>query len=292
LSRQAFWDYYRGKIRTKKGGWRIGRAIYNHGYSMMDDLVGKKSYFQVLVLNATGRLPERRIADWLEALFICLSWSDPRIWCNQLGSLGGTMRATPPASIAAGILAADSRMYASGVIPACCRFIRKAREMQLAGASVADIVAGELSQKSGIFQHSKPVISGYARPIATGDERVVAMRRVGQDLGFEPGPHELLALAIHDELYQHYSEGINVAGYCVAVLCDLGFSDKEQYLLFSTWVHSGIHACYAEAAERPAEAFLPLRCDDIEYCGVSPRPLTNSDKKRPRRKPGSSSKTG
>jgi citrate synthase len=34
---------------------------------------------------------------------------------------------------------------------------------------------------------------------------------------------------------------------------------------------SGVTACYVDAVERPAETFLPLRCDDIDYQGPPPR---------------------
>ena len=54
------WDKNRKTIHSRKGGWKIGDAIYSHGYSLMDDLVGEVSYFQVLVLNITGKLPSQQ----------------------------------------------------------------------------------------------------------------------------------------------------------------------------------------------------------------------------------------
>ncbi len=63
----TFWDERRRITRSHED---------DHGYSVMDDLVGKKSYFQVLVLNAAGRMPERRLADWIEAAFNCFSCRD------------------------------------------------------------------------------------------------------------------------------------------------------------------------------------------------------------------------
>ena len=45
-----FLDQRRGKIFSKAGGWFPGKGVFNHGYSMLDDLVGEKSYFQILVL--------------------------------------------------------------------------------------------------------------------------------------------------------------------------------------------------------------------------------------------------
>lgn len=266
----AFWDARRGVFRTRKGGWVIGEAVYNHGYSMMDDLVGRHSFFQVLVLNVTGRLPERRLADWLEASFICLSWPDPRIWCNQIGALAGTARATPVAAVAAGCLAADSRLYGPGVLEAATAFIVGARQRQDEGWTAERIVAEALAGSAG---SGKPVIVGYARPIATGDERVEAMVRVAHDLGFEDGPHLALAWALDAVLRHGHGEGINLAGYVAAFMADQCYDAKQIYRIHSAWVNSGVHACYAEAGDRAPETFLPMRCEDIEYRGTPPRRL-------------------
>ncbi len=265
------WDEARGVIRSRKGGWVIGEAVYNHGYSMMEELVGQRSFFQVLVLNTVGRLPERRLAEWLEASFICLSWPDARIWCNQIGTLTGALRGSPVAAVAAGCLAADSRMYGPGVLEAAGRFIQQAQQRAAAGESAEQLVATALAAPRP--PGTRPVIVGYARPIARGDERVEAMERVGQALGFERGPHLDLALRLDTVLARDHAEGINLAGYVAAFLADQGFQPTEIYRLYSAWVMSGVQACYAEARERPAEGFLPLRCTDIHYQGPAPRPL-------------------
>lgn len=265
----SHWDNLHGKIRTKKGGWVIGEAVYNHGYSMLDDLVGRDSYFQVLFLNVTGRRPERKLADWLEALFICLSWPDSRIWCNQVGSLAGTMRSSPVAAISAGILASDARMYGPGVLLPGTRFIQDALQQQEQGKTACSIVEEYLSKE----RHKSPVIPGYVRPIASGDERIAAMERVGNELGFEKGKHLLLAFAIQEVMLEKYQEGMNVLGYAVAFLCDQGLNCNEIHRILAGWVSSGVHGCYAEAADNPPESFFPLRCDDMDYQGPPPRPV-------------------
>ncbi|MEW5786998.1 MAG: hypothetical protein AB1899_04000 [Pseudomonadota bacterium] len=266
----ACWDARRGIFHTRKGGWVIGEAVYNHGYSMMDDLVGHCSFFQVLLLNVTGRLPERRLADWLEATFICLSWPDPRIWCNQVGALAGSARTSPAAAVAAGCLAADSRLYGPGVLEAATAFIVAALDRQRAGWTAERIVADALARLPG---QGRPVLVGYARPIATGDERVAAMARVAHELGYPDGPHLQLAWSIDAVLGRDHDEGINLAGYVAAFLSDQGYQGHEIARIYSAWVNSGVHACYAEARDRPADTFLPMRCDDVEYCGIPPRPL-------------------
>jgi len=262
----SFWDKRRGRIFSSRGGWVIGEAVHNCGYSMMDDLVGKVSFMQLLMLNVTGRLPERRLADVTEAVFNCMSWPDARIWCNQIGSLAGTARASFVAGVCAGILANDSRMYGAGCLTRAVKFIVDALRKKKQGWSTEKIVAAQARQPG-----SKPVIVGYARPLATGDERVVVLKRLIAELGFPVGEHLALAYEVHDVFMAQYNESMNIAAFMAAFYSDHGLSIKDIYRLFSTFVMSGVHACYAEAADQPAGAFFPLQCSDLNYQGVKAR---------------------
>ncbi len=262
------WDELRGTIQSKKGGWLVGKGIFNHGYSMMDDLVGKVSYMQVVALNATGRLPERPVADWLDAIHICLSWPDPRIWCNQIGALGGAMRASVVASTTAGVLAADAKSYGIKPLIYGVRFIRAALLDFKRGLSVEEIIRNECAKHRG-----KPNIMGYARPLAKGDERIVAMERVQQELGLPSGEHLRLARQIEQSLLKNFDESMNINGYMSAFLSDLGYTDEEVYRIFAVLVTSGVTACYVDTRDKAPDAFLPLRCSDIEYTGKLVRPV-------------------
>ena len=234
----------------------------------MDELVGEKSYFQVMILNATGKLVDKNIALWLEAVFICLSWPDSRIWCNQIGALGGTLRSSIVASTGVGIIAGDSKLYGQKTMIAGVEFICQALSDRKKGLSVAEIVAKECKKHRG-----KPMIVGYARPIAKGDERVVALEKYSLKLGLAAGPHLQLAREIDQEMMKQFNESINVNGYCSAVMSDFGFSAQETYRISTLLIAGGIIACHTEAFECPAESFLPLRCDDIDYQGPTPRPV-------------------
>lgn len=262
------WDAQRGVIHSSNGGWQAGTGVFCHGYDMMGDLVGKASYFQVLTLNVLGFLPERRLADWLEAVYICLSWPDPRIWCNHIGALGGSARTSVVAASVAGALAADSSMYGSRPLLAGVGFIQRACAERQKGASVEALVANELKRHRG-----KVNITGYARPLASGDERVAALEEVTARLGFEVGKHLQLAYDIEAVLLRDFGESMNVCGFASAFLSDQGFSAEEIYRLSTLCVASGVTACYIDAREKPPDAFLPLRCDDIDYRGQSAREL-------------------
>lgn len=261
------WETYRGVIRSHKGGWRIGHSVQSHGYSLLDELVGEVSLMQVMIMNATGRLPERRLADWFEARQICLSWPDPRIWCNQIGALGGNLRASVAAATAAGIMASDSRSYGGprtsveGV-----RFIKHAMQLHQSGMSAGEIVEDASQRRNG-----KPGLMGYARPIAKGDERIPAMQRVTRQLGFHEGEHMQLAYAIDAVMQADYSEGMNINGYASAFFADQGLLDYEVGRISAVLVASGVTACYVDSVERPVESFYPLHCVDVDYTGPALR---------------------
>lgn len=260
------WDRNRGMIRTRQGGWFAGKGVFNHGYDMMHDLVGNVSYMQVIILNATGRLPERKFADWLEAAHICLSWPDPRIWCNHVGALAGTSGTSAVAAIAAGLLASDSKSYGPKTLIKGIDFIKQARAMQIEGHNIAEIVDTECNKHGG-----KPIIMGYARPLAKGDERIEAMERTACSLGFEMGEHLSLAYGIEKYLIQKFSEGMNMCGYLSAFFADHGYTPNEVYRILVCLTFSGITACYCETMDKPENTFLPMRCDDIDYQGKQPR---------------------
>ncbi|MDH3325379.1 MAG: hypothetical protein OEM38_01520 [Gammaproteobacteria bacterium] len=268
----AYWDNLRHKIFSKKGGWVIGKGVFSHGFDMMKDLVGSKTYMQVLILNATGRLPEKCVADWFEARHICLSWPDSRIWCNHIGALGGTAQTSPVAATAAGLLGADSYAYGgSQTAIKGMAFIRQALKDKSSGLSVREIVEAECKKFKG-----KPVIMGYARPIAKGDERIEAMERVGENLGFKVGKHLSLAYEIEQHLVKEFGEGMNINGFSSAFIADLGYTGEEVYRISATIVASGVTACYSDSKDKPANGFLPLQCADVEYSGKPDRKISDN----------------
>lgn len=273
----AYWDRLHNRIYSGNGGWIVGKGVFCHGFDMMKDLVGNKTYMQILILNATGKLPEKRVADWFEARQICLSWPDPRIWCNHIGALGGTAHASPVAATVAGILGADSHAYGgSQTAIHGMAFIQQALKQHKNGVTVKEIVQAECERYKG-----KPIIMGYARPIAKGDERIEAMERISTQLGFSVGEHLSLAYEIEKYLMEHFKEGMNINGYASAFMSDLGYTGEEAYRISALVVASGVTASYVDARDKPANSFLPLRCADIEYTGKADRNIKTTATVKP-----------
>ena len=265
------WDSSRNIIRSSKGGWLAGEGVFNHGYNMMNDFVGKISYMQVVVLNATGRLPERKMADFFDAGHICLSWPDPRIWCNHIGALAGSTRTSPVAATISGVLASDSRSYGAKPIKSGMEFIQSAYLQNKSGITVEDIIENECKKHGG-----KPYFMGYARPIAKGDERIEAMERTAKNLGLKIGKYLQLAYEIEKILIEKYNESMNINGYMSAFLSDHNFTPIEAYRIFSFVVASGVTACYIDSRDKAADLFLPLHCKDINYQGKASREVPDT----------------
>lgn len=264
----VFLNSQRQRILSKTGGWFPGKGVFTHGYSMMDDLIGQKSYCQILVLNATGRLIDRPLADWIEAIFGCMSWPDPRIWCNQIGALAGSAQTSVAAAAAMGALAAESRAYGPFTLIEGCNFIRSALQKYQQGMSAEEIVDEAIKASKG-----KVTIAGYKRPIAKGDERLEAMEFVTHKLKLREGKHLALAYEIEKVLLSRFDEGMNISGYICAFLSDYEFTAEEIYRIFAMVVTSGVTACYLDVLQQPTDSFLPLRCDDMDYQGIAPRAL-------------------
>lgn len=258
----AWWDAQRGRIRGRAGGWRVGDDVLAGGRRLDGEPFERTSYWQVVILNATGRLVVPAVARWFEGAAICLSWPDSRIWCNQVGALAGTARVPVGPGAAAGVLAADSRLYGGARSSRSGEsFIRGALALWRSGATVADIMA-RCPHRDG-----RPMAMGYVRPVDVPDERIEPMRRLQERLGLEIGPHQRLAFDIHRHLGETCGGGMNIGGFNCAFLADRDFSAEEVERIRCFSMVSGVVACQSDTADRRPGAYLPLRCDDVEYVG-------------------------
>lgn len=267
-----YWDQRRGKVYSRIGGWIGGGTVYCHGENLLTDRLGKYSYMQNLVFILTGRKIDEKLAAWMDAGFLGLSYPDPRIWCNQIAALAGTGKSSVVAATCAGVLATDSSMYGATPLRSGSEFIQAALKKKQTGMSAEEIVADEIRKSMGRVN-----IMGYARPVALSEERVVAMEQYAKVQGMERGEHLQLAFDIEAILLRDHGERMNFNGYMSAFVSDQGFTPEQALNVCAMVAATGVTACYVDNADRPAEAFMPLRCDDIDYQGVPPRAVPAVD---------------
>lgn len=266
-SEQSLWQRNRRHIRTHIGKWLAGEDVIVRGRSLFNEWVDELNFVQFNVLNVTGRLIDKRLSQWLETSLFFTAYPDARIWCNQLGALAGTQQTSPAAAYVLGCLAADSKAYGSKAQYLSVLAVQEMGRRYDAGETAVDIV--ESFAKSGGF----PMIPGFARPVRVSDERLQPARRLTLQLGFTPGMHMVMAEEVSQYLVDTYGLGMNAAGFCSAFLLDQQFSAEEIYRLRVADVASGVMACYVDQLEKPENSFLPLQCNDVNYCGPAKRSL-------------------
>jgi len=268
-----FWDNRRSKITSSIGGWQGGKDVVSHGHSLIHELLGNISYMQMIILNVTGRLVDKKLAKWFEGNFIGLSYPDSRIWCNQIGALAGTMRTSPVAATVAGILGTDSRAYGGSQTSRIgMEYIQQALNKFKQGASIQEIIS------QSPHKNKRPVINGFARPVKKKDERIEPYEKMTKKLGFEVGEHLSLAYKIGEHLEKEYGLGMNSGGYTCAFFADQCFNAEEVYQIKAIAASSGIMACFIDNISQPPDSFLPLRCEDVLYIGVAARELPKNKK--------------
>lgn len=263
----TFWDSRRNKITSSAGMWIGGRHVKVRNRDLFEELMGQKTYMQLLILNATGRMVNKNIADWIEVNFAGLSYPDARIWCNQIAAIAATSGTTIPAATIAGTLASDSRAYGPRTNVFSINFLKKAMEHKNKRRPLSEFIEAQPKL------HGRPDISGFARPVDREDERTGPYRRLMAKFEIKEGKYLQLALEIDKYLYDNYGSGINSGGFASAFFADQGFTAEQTYNIKSLSVASGVLACAVDNQNAPANSFLPLRCDDIDYQGVKAREL-------------------
>jgi citrate synthase len=274
----SYWQEKHNNISTKIGKWIGGEDVKVREYSLFNDLFGKISYMQMVVLNITGRLISKELSTWLENNFICMSYPDARIWCNQVGALAGANHTSPTAATVAGVLSADSRAYGgSQTTKIAMEYIQNTliiykEKLRIAGKDNDDSIIEEIINSAPI-KHNKPAIVGFVRPVDKQDERIQPHINMSKSLGFEIGEHMKLANKVSTYLLKHYNSGINIGGYTAAFLSDQGVTPEEGYQIKHACVSSGVTACYIDNLQHNNNEFLPLKCSDVEYTGKEIREL-------------------
>lgn len=262
-----YWNDRRQQIRTRIGQWHPGKGVTARGRSMLGELIYEISETQLRVLNITGRLIDKKLAQWLETVSFLTSYPDPRIWCNQIASLAACQGVSPVTGGALSFLAADSRAYGSCLNYLVVGAIEDTYNRYRQQGSFHAVV------ESYPKRFGSPSIPGFLRPIRVHDERLQPMRRITNELGLCPGRYSEFVQLLSDYLEQHYSCGMNIASYCCALLMDYEFTADQIYVLSVSNVEGGAMACFHDASKEKENGFLPLQCEDINYVGPPEREL-------------------
>lgn len=186
------------------------------GKLVFGELLGKKSFMQVVARSIAGVELTASDGRLLDDIGVLAQLSDPRIWpltvTRRIAKGGGSLAQ----AVTAG-LATLCTPYMTG-LPAAAfmRVLDRVEPKVLAGHSVESAV-GELLE-------SGERLGGVGRPVLRGDERVAPMLEMARRHGRYDGRSVTLAREVDAELAKRKGLHVNSAGFCGAILRDLGFA--------------------------------------------------------------------
>lgn len=180
------------------------------------DLVGNKTYFQVIIWAITGVALSKSDAEMLEQIGVANFAADRRVWplavTRRVAAHGGDFSS----AIVAGHAVMGSPIVGSRATGSLARFMIWAKSEVAKGRSLEAVVDEALSRGEKI--------KGFGRPVVGPDERVAPVRAIIEKYGREGGSHLVLVQSIEELLQKKRGLQSNVAAWITAVMCDLGFS--------------------------------------------------------------------
>lgn len=246
------------------------RAVFR-GYDLHQDLKGL-TWFELNLLGITNKKFSDVELSVLNYMWVGTSYPDPRIWNNRVAALAGTVRTNPAAAVSAALAVSDATIYGGLPIVRSFDFLQKAKQAIAAGSRLEHFI--EIALK-----HDK-VIYGYGRAKTNGDERVPHMMRFLKEKKLATLPTVELAFDIETILNKKKNLTMNIGALYSAIAIDFGLTQQEYHLFMTLVFSAGIGPCYMDALNKPAGAFFPIRCIQLNYIGDKKRRRLNINHKK------------
>jgi citrate synthase len=235
--------------------WVEAEKITVRGYSV-EDLIGNRSYGEVLYLLLLGKLPTKAEAKLLEAVIISVMDHGVKppstIAAVTVANTGGSLNS----SVAAGILAINK--YHGGAVEDAMKAISEAVKLQEAGNLNATESAGKVVEN---YKLRGERISGFGHRFHTADPRTVRLFELATELNIA-GKFIEQAKVLEKVLSEKSGKllPINADGAIAACLCEMNFPPKVANGIFMIARTAGLVAHAVEEQENN----LPMRTVDVE----------------------------
>jgi citrate synthase len=235
--------------------WVEAEKITVRGYSV-EDLIGNRSYGEVLYLLLLGKLPTKAEAKLLEAVIISVMDHGVKppstIAAVTVANTGGSLNS----SVAAGILAINK--YHGGAVEDAMKAISEAVKLQEAG----NLNATESAEK--VVENYKlrgERISGFGHRFHAADPRTVRLFELAAELNIA-GKFIEQAKVLEKVLSEKSGKSlpINADGAIAACLCEMNFPPKVANGIFMIARTAGLVAHAVEEQENNP----PMRTVDVE----------------------------
>jgi hypothetical protein len=245
------------ETRTGMAGWGDNRF---RGYSVAEDLVGRRSLSQILAL-AIGVELDANESGLFDDLAVAATLADPHIWPVKLTRVLGAFGGSPMSGFCSGMLATDG----NGLGPGSVRMVASWLHQMVSDPTCSVPVAVRTILDSG------QRLPGFGVPARKVDERVAMMRRCVEARGRAELPYWATWSEVVQETRKRSLEP-NVGSAFAAAVLDLGFSVGDA----ATAVHICVMPCFlanaVEGAAQRAEFLREVPQPFLDYQGPALRP--------------------
>lgn len=196
---------------------RVRRDLADHelrGRLLFDELLGRKTFFQVVAWTLCGVELSAQDAALVDHLGVSCQLGDPCIWPLAIARRISAETADLGRVVAGATANMISPKLGPKAIGAFMRFADAVEAEVAAGASLAEVLDGRIEAGA--------VIPGVNRPFLGQDERVPHMTRLVESHGRARGKTVRLALRIDAHFCVAKGIRLNAAGMLGAVYRDLG----------------------------------------------------------------------
>lgn len=247
--------------------WRTSIAqvkpndIRVRGYDLLD-LIGERSFGDVVFMLLAGDLPEGNEGRMVDALLVSASEHGlmaPSVDAARFVASGGVPL---QAAVASGISAMGE--YHAGAVDAGARMLLEASELELpAAAAGREIVR--------TYREKKKLLSGYGHKVHDPDPRTARVMDVARDLGFY-GRFCELGFAVEDATEEYFSRRLpmNIDGAMSCIMLELGLDPGLGKAFYIIGRSAGLvaHAFEEQTRERP---YRDIGWQTVTYDGPEPR---------------------
>lgn len=235
--------------------WVEAEKITLRGYPV-EDLIGNRSYGEVLFLMLLGHLPTQEQAKMLEAIIISVIDHGVKPPSTIAAVTVANTGASLNSAVAAGILAINK--YHGGAIEDAMEAISSAVKLQ----ETEGLDTFQAAEKTVLIYKEKGTrISGFGHRFHAADPRTVRLFELAKELKVA-GKYVEQAEVLEKVLSEKSSKAlpINADGAIAALLCEMNFPPKIANGIFMIARTAGLVAHAVEEQENNP----PMRTIDVE----------------------------
>lgn len=233
------------------------------GYDLLD-LIGNRTFGDVVFLLLAGDLPEGNEGRMIDALLVSASEHGlmaPSVDATRFVASGGVPL---QAAVASGINAMGE--YHAGAVDAGARMLLEAVALDMETAEAGREIVR-------LYRERKAVLSGYGHKVHNPDPRTARVMQVAKDLGFY-GRFCELGFAIEDATEEVHPKrlSMNIDGAMSCIMLELGLDPGLGKAFYVIGRSAGLvaHAFEELTKEKP---YRDIGWESISYNGPAPRRL-------------------